>query len=62
MKLIKKKDKFSIKQKNSSRNAVRDEGRNWLSGEDKVAVLLAEKLIKIEKPKKKAEEAETAAK
>jgi hypothetical protein len=61
---IKKTADYTIYQKRSKRYAVRDAKRAWISGDEKIKILLSEKLITVAAPKPKAEpeaEAEAAA-
>ena len=50
MKTIKKTAEYTIYQKRNNRYAVKGANANWLNGEDKVAILLAENLIKLTQP------------
>jgi len=56
MESVKKTEKYEIVKKRSGRYAVRDVKRNWLNGDEKVRILLAEKLMKAPVPKKKEPE------
>lgn len=56
MKTVKKTAEYTIFQRNDDRYAVRGEGRKWINGEDKVAILKKEKLLKTPKAKPKAKE------
>lgn len=58
MKTIKKTAEYTIYQKRNNRYAVKGANANWLNGDEKTAVLLAEKLIKLSQPA--APEAEEA--
>lgn len=51
MKKLKKTGEYSIFQKRSGRYAVRDTNKQWIHGEDKTKLLLAEGLIQIPEPK-----------
>jgi len=55
MKTIKKTKDYSIFQKRSGRYAVQGTERQWIRGEDKVKILVKEKLLKIKLPKPKEE-------
>ena len=57
MEAVKKTEKYTIYQKRSKRYAVKDAGRKWLHGDDKVRILIAEKLVTVAvaKPKPKEE-------
>lgn len=63
MKKLKKTDQYSIFQKRSGRYAVRGKNKQWIHGEDKTKLLLAEGLIQVPEPKPTAppEEAPEAA-
>ena len=56
MEQVKKTADYTIYQKKSSRYAVRDAARKWVNGEEKVKILVKEKLLKVEIPKPKAKE------
>jgi hypothetical protein len=60
MNVVKKTNEYTIYQKRSNRYAVKDANKRWLNGDDKVKILLAEKLIKAPEPKPKAPPAEDA--
>ena len=45
METVKKTDEYEIVKKRSGRYGVRDANRKWVSGDEKVKILLAEKLI-----------------
>jgi hypothetical protein len=47
---------YNIFQKRSGRYAIQDKQKNWIRGEDKTKVLLAEGLIRIAEPKPAAQE------
>ena len=57
METVKKTAEYTILKKRSGRYAVRGADRKWVSGEAKVKILLAEKLIKAPAPKQVEEEA-----
>lgn len=58
MKRIKKLEGMEVYQKRSGRYAVKNtSSRQWLKAEDKIKVLLEQKLIKLTPPKPKAESA-----
>lgn len=46
MKTIKKAADYTIYQKRNERYAVKDADSNWINGEEKTKILLAEELIK----------------
>ena len=56
MESVKKTKEYEIVKKRSGRYAVRDAKRNWVRGDEKVKILLAEKLIKAPVPKKEEPE------
>ena len=58
MKTIKKTAEYTIYQKRNNRYAVKGANANWLNGEEKVAILLAENLIKLTQPATPEVEAE----
>ncbi|MDH3200042.1 MAG: hypothetical protein OEM15_04015 [Myxococcales bacterium] len=56
MEIVKKTEEYEIIKKRSGRYGVRDANRKWLNGDEKVKILLAEKLIKAPVQKKKEPE------
>lgn len=56
METVKKTAQYTILKKRSGRYAVRGAKKQWITGEDKVKILLAEKLIKAPEPKPVEEE------
>lgn len=58
MEIVKRTDEYEIVKKRSGRYGVRGKDRKWVNGDEKVKILLAEKLIKAPEPK--APEAEAA--
>lgn len=56
METVKKTAEYTILKKRSGRYAVRGAKKQWITGEDKVKILLAEKLIKAPEPKPVEEE------
>jgi hypothetical protein len=60
MKVIKKTAEYTVYQKRSGRYAVQSVARQWINGDDKVAILLSEDLIKAPEPKVIAVEPEPA--
>jgi hypothetical protein len=56
MESVKKTKEYEIVKKRSGRYGVRDAKRNWLNGDEKVKILLAEKLIQAPAPKSKEPE------
>ncbi len=62
MKTIKKTADYTIYQKKSARYAVKNADKKWVNGDDKLKILIAEKLLKVAAPKAKpAAEAEPEA-
>lgn len=62
MKVVKKTPEYTIYQKRSDRYAIKDADKKWVNGDEKVKILVAEKLLKVELPKPKpADEPEAAA-
>ncbi len=55
MEIVKKTDAFSIYKKRSGRHGVKNAEGKWINGEEKEKILLGEKLIKVDTPKKKEE-------
>lgn len=55
MKLVKNTAEYAIFQRNDKRFAVRGAGRKWINGEEKIAILTAEGLLKKPEPKKEPE-------
>ncbi len=60
MKVAKKTPEYTIYEKRSKRYAVKGADNKWINAEEKVKILLAEKLIEVKLPKP-AEEAATEA-
>ena len=63
MKVIKKTKDYVIYQKGSGRYAIKDADKNWVNADEKIKILLAEKLVKTVAPApapKKTEEAPVA--
>ena len=63
MKVIKKTKDYIIYQKSSGRYAIKNANKNWVNADEKIKILLAEKLIKTVAPApapKKTEEAPAA--
>jgi hypothetical protein len=61
MKVVKKTPEYTVYEKRSKRYAVKGSDKNWINGEEKVKILLAEKLIEVKLPAPKVEEAEEVA-
>lgn len=55
MEIVKQTEEYQIVKKRSGRYGVRRIDRTWLSGEEKVKVLIAEGLIKAPEPKPEPE-------
>lgn len=51
MKVVTRTDEYTIYKKRNQRYAVRDKNKQWVRGEDKVAILLAHDLVPISAPK-----------
>ena len=51
MKLVKKTAEYSIYQRNDKRYAVKGANKKWINGDDKVGILIQEKLAKALEPK-----------
>jgi len=61
VKLVKKTAEYAIFERNDKRYAIRGDGRTWINGEDKVAILQKEGLLKKSEPKAEAAEEKTEA-
>ena len=57
MKVIKKTKEYTVYQKGSGRYAVKNAHKNWVNADEKIAILLAEGLIKAVAPAPVVEEA-----
>lgn len=55
MEIIKSTQDHTIVKKRNGRYGVKNSKGQWINGEEKTKVLLAEKLIKVDVPKKKEE-------
>ncbi|OGQ34756.1 MAG: hypothetical protein A3F16_01375 [Deltaproteobacteria bacterium RIFCSPHIGHO2_12_FULL_43_9] len=53
---VKKTKEFTIFKKNSGKYCVQSSQGKWINGEEKIKILLSEKLIAASVPKKKEEE------
>jgi hypothetical protein len=60
MEIVKKTADYEIVKKRSGRYGVRSADRKWVNGDEKVKILLAEKLIKAAPPKEPEAEAAPA--
>lgn len=61
MEIVKKTEEYQIIKKRSGRYGVRAANRKWITGDEKVKILVAEGLLKASEPKKEPEPAEEAA-
>jgi hypothetical protein len=61
MKRVAKTDEHTIYEKRSGRYAVKDKQKRWVRGDDKLAVLSAQGLVKAPQPKAAAPEPEAEA-
>lgn len=57
MKAIKKTKEYTIFEKRSGRFAVKNDKKKWVNGDDKVRILVEEKLLKVTLPAPKEEPA-----
>jgi hypothetical protein len=58
VKVVKKTDEYTIYEKRSGRLAIKDANKNWINGEDKVKILVEEKLLEVKLPEPAPEEPE----
>jgi hypothetical protein len=61
MEIVKETEEYQIVKKRSGRYGIRKSDRSWITGEDKVKILLAEGLIKLSEPTKEPEAEEAPA-
>lgn len=61
VKVVQKNDEYTIYQRRDERYAVRNAARQWVNGDDKVAILVAAGLITVSAPAPKEEPAEEPA-
>ena len=61
MKVVKRTAEFTIYQKRSERYAVQSAEKQWVNGDDKARILIAEGLIDVKLPEPKVEEEAPAA-
>ncbi|RMG29159.1 MAG: hypothetical protein D6721_06795 [Gammaproteobacteria bacterium] len=61
MEIVKKSAEYTIYKKRNGRMAVKNAERKWVNGEEKVKILLAEGLIRLDPPKPKPEAEEAPA-
>jgi hypothetical protein len=55
MEIVKETEDYQIVKKRSGRYGIRKSDRSWVTGEEKVKILLAEGLIKLTEPTKQPE-------
>ena len=60
MKLVKKTAEYSVLERRDGRYAVKSKKGKMINGDDKVAILMAEKLVKAPEPKPEPVEEEAA--
>ena len=60
MEIVKQTEEYQIVKKRSGRYGVRGANRKWISGDEKVKILIAEGLLKAPAPKEEAEPAAEA--
>ncbi len=51
MKIVKKTAEYTIFLRNDKRYAIRSADRRWINGEDKIAILQKEDLLKVPEPR-----------
>jgi hypothetical protein len=61
MKVVKKTPEYTIYEKRSRRYAIKGADKKWINADDKIKILLAEKLIEIKLPQPKPVEKEASA-
>lgn len=61
MKVVKKTPEYTIYEKRSKRYAVKGADKKWVNADDKVKILLAEKLIEVKLPQPKSTKEEAPA-
>ena len=61
MEIVKETEEYQIVKKRSGRYGIRKRDRSWVTGEDKVKILVAEGLIKLTEPTKEPEPEEAPA-
>ena len=59
METIKKTENYTIYKKKSGRFAVKNSSNDWINGDEKVKILVGEKLLKVALPKKPEPEPES---
>ena len=60
MEIVKETEDYQIVKKRSGRYGIRKLDRSWITGEEKVKILVAEGLIKLTEPAKEAEPEEVS--
>ena len=60
MEIVKETDEYQIIKKRSGRYGIRKTDRSWITGEEKVKILVTEGLIKLTEPTKAPEPEEAA--
>jgi hypothetical protein len=61
MEIVKETEEYQIVKKRSGRYGIRKTDRSWITGDEKVKILVAEGLIKLTEPTKEAEPEEAPA-
>jgi hypothetical protein len=61
MEIVKETEEYQIVKKRSGRYGIRKTDRSWITGDEKVKILVAEGLIKLTEPAKEAEPEEAPA-
>jgi len=61
MEIVKETEEYQIVKKRSGRYGVRKHDRSWVTGDDKVKILVTEGLIQLSEPTKQPEPEETPA-
>lgn len=61
MKVVKQTAEYTIFIRNDKRHAIRSAAKKWINGEEKVAILLKEELLKAPTPKAEEPAAEAEA-
>jgi hypothetical protein len=61
MEIVKETEEYQIVKKRSGRYGIRKRDRSWVTGDEKVKILVSEGLIKLTEPTKEPEPEETPA-
>ena len=61
MEIVKETEEYQIMKKRSGRYGIRKRDRSWITGDEKVKILVAEGLIKLTEPTKEPEPEEAPA-